>query len=56
MHVSVGVDNECDLGVNFQTNLQFDEHVTNICVKANRIVGIIKHTFSLMNIDMFQIF
>ena len=25
------VDNECDLGVNFQSNLQFDKHVTNMC-------------------------
>ena len=50
------VDNACDLGVNFQSNLQFDKHVTNICAKANSTVGIIKHTFSRMNIDMFRIF
>ena len=49
------VDNECDLGVNFHSNLQFDKHVTNICAKANRIVGITKHTFSRKNIYMFQI-
>ena len=49
------VDNACDLGVNFQSNLQFDEHVTNICAKANRTVGIIKHTFSRININMFRI-
>ena len=49
------VDNECDLGVNFQSNLQFDKHVANICAKANGIVGIIKHTFSHINIDMFRI-
>ena len=44
-----------DLGVNFQSNLQFDKHVANICAKANGIVGIIKHTFSCRNIDIFQI-
>ena len=49
------VDSECDLGVNFQSTLQFDKHVANICAKANRIVGIIKHAFSCINIDMFQI-
>ena len=32
------VDNECDLGVNFQSNLQFVQHVANICATANGIV------------------
>ena len=50
------VDNECDLGANFQSNLQFDKRVANICAKANRIVGIITRTFSHINIDMFRIF
>ena len=40
------VDKACDLEVNFLSNLQFDKHVANICAKANRTVGIIKHTFS----------
>ena len=40
------VDNKCDLGVNFQSNLQFDKHITNIRAKANRTTGIIKHAFS----------
>ena len=47
------VDNKCDLGVNFQSNLQFDKHAANICAMANGIVGIIKHIFSCINIDMF---
>ena len=47
-------DNTCDQGINLQSNLHFDKHVTNICAKANRTVGIIKHTFSRINIDMFQ--
>ena len=51
----VEVDNACDLGVNFQSNLQFDKHITNICAKANRIVGITKHIFYRINIDMLQI-
>ena len=49
------VDNACDMGVNSQSNLQFDKHVANICVKANRTVGITKHTFFRINIDMFRI-
>ena len=40
------VNNKCDLGIKFQSNLQFDKHIANICAKANRIVGIIKHAFS----------
>ena len=40
------VDNECNQRVNIQSNLQLDKHETNICGKANRTVGIIKHTFS----------
>ena len=47
------VDDKCDLVVNFQSNLHFDRHVTNICAKTNRTVGIIKHAFSCINIDMF---
>ena len=45
------VDTECDLVANFQSNLQFDKHVANICANANRIVGIIKHTFTRKNIE-----
>ena len=49
------VDNECDLGENFLSNLQLDKHVTNICAKANKIVGITKHTLSRINIYMLRI-
>ena len=49
------VDNECGLGVKFMSNLQSYKHVTNICAMANRTVGITKHTFSDINIDMFRV-
>ena len=49
------VDNTCNLGANFQSNLQFDKHITNICAKANGIVGIIRHAFSRIDIDIFRI-
>ena len=29
------VVNKCALGVNFQSNLQFDKHIANICARAN---------------------
>ena len=48
------VVNECELGIDFMCNLQFDKHVANICAKA--IVGIIKHQFSRININMLQFF
>ena len=51
----VEVDNECDLGIHFLSYLQFDKQVTDICAKANRTFGIIKHTFSRMKIDMLRI-
>ena len=49
------VDNEYDQGAKFQSNLQFYMDVANICAMANRTVGIIKHTFSRINIDMFRV-
>ena len=49
------VVNKCDTGVNIQPNLQNDKHITNICAKANGIVGINKHTFSHININMLRI-
>ena len=48
-------DSACDQWVNVQSNLQCDWHVANICAKANRTVGIIRHTSSHMNINMFRI-
>ena len=48
-------DNACYLGLNVQSNLQFDKHVANICAKANRTVGITKHTLYRINIDMFRL-
>ena len=47
------VDNEYDLELYFQSNLLFYKRVANICAKASGTVGIIKHTFSRMCIEMF---
>ena len=35
-------DNECDLGVNFRSNLHFDKHITNKCANGIKIVEIYK--------------
>ena len=47
------VESEKDLGVIFDTNLHFDEHVYASVNKANRMIGIIYRSFSCMNITMF---
>ena len=49
------VDDESDLDAHFQSNLHIDRHITTICAKVNRIVGIIKHTFFPLNVEMFRI-
>ena len=47
------VESEKDLGVIFDTNLHFDEHVYASVNKANRMIGIIYRSFSCMNITSF---
>ena len=49
------VDDEPDLGVNNQSNLQLDKHITTVCVATNRTVGITKHAFSRISVGMFSI-
>ena len=44
-----------DLGVNFQNNLKFDEHICNICATANSRLGIIRNTFHRIELDGFII-
>ena len=36
IHDMAEVDEECDLGANFNSNLQFNKHVVTICANANR--------------------
>ena len=42
-------DEEKDLGVLFDKSLKFDKHVNNIITTANKIVGIIKRSFSYLD-------
>ena len=44
---------EKDLGIWFQNNLKFDEHINYIVNRANRLVGLIKRTFKSLDKDSF---
>ena len=41
-------DSECDLGVLYEINLRFDEHIDNTVNKVNCIIGLIKRKFKFM--------
>ena len=45
---------EKDLGVTFDSNLIFDQHIQNSINKANKMIGIIKRTFMHMDKDIFS--
>lgn len=47
------VTSEKDLGVTFDENLNFQEHITNIVNKAQRNLGIIHRSFEYMDKSMF---
>lgn len=46
-------EEEKDLGVTFDDHLSFDKHIQNIINKANKMLGIIKRTFSYLDNDTF---
>ena len=43
---------EKDLGVIFDNKLKFHDHVAEKCLKANRVTGIIRRSFSFLDKDM----
>ena len=47
------VGSEKDLGVTFESTLKFDKHILNCVNKANRMLGLIKRSFSFMDKEMF---
>ena len=49
------VTSEKDLGITFQHDMKFDIHINNIVNKANRLLGLVKRTFSYMDRDTFFI-
>ena len=48
-------DQEKDVGVTFDSSLNFRLHIKNMISKANSRVGLIKRTFSKLNITSFKI-
>lgn len=47
------VKSEKDLGITFQQNLKFDEHIRNVVNKANRLLGLVKISFSYIETTSF---
>lgn len=41
---------EKDLGVTFVTDLNFDKHLINIISKANKMLGIIRRSFTYLEV------
>ena len=48
------VDKEKDLGIIFDTELSFEEHINTKVKKANSLVGMIRRTFVYLDKDMFK--
>ena len=48
------VANEKDLGVIFDSDLTFEDHISLKANKANAIVGLIKRSFSFLDKEMFK--
>ena len=46
---------EKDLGIIFDTNFSFDVPIQSCINKANKMIGIIKRTFTFLNIKKFSI-
>ena len=47
-HLLDGIEEENDLGVLFNSSLKFGNHISKIVHKANRLLGLIKRTFSYL--------
>ena len=51
----ITVTSEKGLGITFQHDKNFDIHINNIVNKANRLLGLVKRTFSYMDRNIFLI-
>ena len=52
--ISIEEDSEeKDLGILFEKSLKFNKHITVTVKRANRLVGLIRRTFSFMDKDLF---
>ena len=52
-NVIAPVSEEKDLGVTISQDLKWNKHISDIVAKANRMVGLVKHTFSYIDKEMF---
>ena len=52
-HILETVDSASDLGIMFDKNLKFDEHIDSTVNKVNKIIGLIKRKFTHMDKDLF---
>ena len=46
---------ERDLGVNISSNMKFDDHISLITIKNNRILGQLKRIFKFWSVHTFEI-
>ena len=54
-HLLDGIEEENDLGVLFISSLKFGNHISKIVHKANRLLGLIKRTFSYLEPQMLRL-
>ena len=54
-HLLDGIEEENDLGVLFNSSLKFGNHISKIVHKANRLLGLIKRTFSYLEPQMLRL-
>ena len=47
------VEHEKDIGVTFDTKLNFDIHINSVVSKANQLIGLVKRSFQFLDQDMF---
>ena len=48
------IGEEKDLGVIFQEDLRFDDHIQTKCKKANAMMGLIRRVFSYLDVNVFR--
>jgi hypothetical protein len=48
------VNEEKDLGITFDHELNFKEHISKIIIKASQVMGIIRRTFKSLDIEIFK--
>jgi hypothetical protein len=53
-HILNSTTSEKDLGVNLSSDMNFDQHISQITLKANRILGQLKRTFKYWTMPSFK--